>query len=222
VLTPAPDNRAGYWLWNASTGTHTTQFDPHCPLTSVGCVINSQNVWANVQEHSSPGRISFNLSSHKHWSPLFSTTMEPLDTVQQGQLVYDATDQVRVQDLQEAIEREIRDHVMSLRSRFITRWNNNCGRTLHRMLTRYEEQLSDPQTFRDTSELEEITTSYSLSGFPLHFSYANILHIVGAVERTGLHLTENKRAEFGLSVYVHPYPNDVVSVWVFLVTMIPK
>ena len=61
-----------------------------------------------------------------------------------------------------------------------------------------------------------------LSGFPLHFSYANILHIVGAVERTRLHLTENRRAEFGLSVYVHPYPNDVVSVWVFLVTMIPK
>ena len=51
-------------------------------------------------------------------------------------MVYDATDQVRVHDLQEGIEREIRDHVMSLRSRFITRWNNNCGRILHEMLTR--------------------------------------------------------------------------------------
>ena len=47
------------------------------------------------------------------------------------------TDRVKVHNLQEAIEREIRDHVMSLRSRFITRWNNNCGRTLHKMLIRY-------------------------------------------------------------------------------------
>ena len=31
-------------LWNASTGAHTTQYDPHCPLTSVGCIINCNNV----------------------------------------------------------------------------------------------------------------------------------------------------------------------------------
>ena len=61
-----------------------------------------------------------------------------------------------------------------------------------------------------------------LSGYPLHFPYANILHIVTSIERTGLHLTEDRRVEFGLAVFVYPYPNDVVSVWVFLVTMIPK
>ena len=66
------------------------------------------------------------------------------------------------------------------------------------------------------------TILIQLSGYPLHFSYASILHIVSAVEQTGLHLTENRRAEFSLSVYVHPYPNDVVSVWVFIVTMVPK
>ena len=38
----------GYWLWNASTGRHSTQYDPHCPLTSVGCIINKQNVRSSV------------------------------------------------------------------------------------------------------------------------------------------------------------------------------
>ena len=59
----------------------------------------------------------------------------------QRELVYDVTDQVRVRDLQEAIEREIRDHLMSLRSRFITRWNTNCGRTLHKMLIRSHTEV---------------------------------------------------------------------------------
>ena len=65
----------------------------------------------------------------------------------QQDLVYDVTDKVKVHNLQEAIEREIRDHVMSLRSRFITRWNNNCGKTLHKILVRYV------YTYLDTTKL---------------------------------------------------------------------
>ena len=34
----------GYWLWNASTGKHSSQYDPHCPLISVGCIIGKENV----------------------------------------------------------------------------------------------------------------------------------------------------------------------------------
>ena len=41
----------GVWLWNASTGRHTTQCDPHCPLTSVHCVIGKQNVSVTSTQH---------------------------------------------------------------------------------------------------------------------------------------------------------------------------
>ena len=51
-----------------------TADDPACPLTSVGCVFNDQNVWANVQvfeklkdiEHRNFG------SSAGCWPPLFT------------------------------------------------------------------------------------------------------------------------------------------------------
>ena len=44
VLTENPHSGVGYWLWNPSTGKHYPQHEAYCPLTSVGCVINHQNV----------------------------------------------------------------------------------------------------------------------------------------------------------------------------------
>ena len=42
------------------------------------------------------------------------------------------------------------------------------------------------------------------------------------VERTGIHLNEDKKVEYALAVYVHSYPNDIISVWIYVVSMIPK
>lgn len=44
VLTEAPRNGVGYWLWNASSGHHFAQHEPYIPLKSVGCVIDQHNV----------------------------------------------------------------------------------------------------------------------------------------------------------------------------------
>ena len=39
------------------------------------------------------------------------------------------------------IERTVREHLMTLRSRFITRWNRHATRKLHSLLPRYTTQL---------------------------------------------------------------------------------
>ena len=173
------------------------------------------------------------------------------------------------------IERTVREHLMTLRSRFITRWNRHATRKLHSLLPRYttqlymytltktstlllvhvmvnghlffrfEENLSSPPLHEHSAELAEITTSYKvqwkepslmnifyqnfisllqlqLSGFPLHFRYSDIRHIVSTVESTGIHLCENERVEYALAIYIHPYPNDVLSVWLYIASLIPK
>ena len=61
-----------------------------------------------------------------------------------------------------------------------------------------------------------------LSGFPLHLRYSDIQHIVSTVESTGIHLCENEHVEYALAVYVHPYPDDVLSVWLYTASLIPK
>ena len=32
------------WIWNANTGEHYTVYDNFCPLITVGCIINDENV----------------------------------------------------------------------------------------------------------------------------------------------------------------------------------
>lgn len=33
-----------YWIWNASTGEHYSYQDLYCPLQSVGCLVDADNV----------------------------------------------------------------------------------------------------------------------------------------------------------------------------------
>lgn len=58
-------------------------------------------------------------------------------------------------------------------------------------------------------------------GFPLHLRCSDTGQVLAAVERTGIHLCEHERAEFALAVYIRCYPNDVLSVWVYLANLIP-
>lgn len=61
-----------------------------------------------------------------------------------------------------------------------------------------------------------------LVGFPIHVRYSDLQQLLTTVERTGIHLCENKNVEYSLAVYVHAYPNDVLSVWIYVVYLVPK
>ncbi len=65
-------------------------------------------------------------------------------------------------------------------------------------------------------------THTQLTGFPIHFRYSDIHHILTTVEGTAVHLCEDEQVEYSLAVYVHPYPNDVLSVWLYIVSLVPK
>ena len=38
------DADAGYWIWNPSSGDHFRVQDMTCPLQSIGCLVNHENV----------------------------------------------------------------------------------------------------------------------------------------------------------------------------------
>ena len=59
-----------------------------------------------------------------------------------------------------------------------------------------------------------------ISGYPLHFGDYDVNKITYAVEKTGIHLCEDENVEYSLAVYVHAYPNDVVSIWIFIAALI--
>lgn len=39
-----------YWIWNAGTGEHFSYRDSYCPLQSISCLINAENVGLIINE----------------------------------------------------------------------------------------------------------------------------------------------------------------------------
>ncbi|XP_036994800.2 protein CC2D2B isoform X3 [Artibeus jamaicensis] len=61
--------------------------------------------------------------------------------------------------------------------------------------------------------------SIQIAGFPIQMSYTDIQSIVDAVYQTGIHSSELPHTEFALAVYIHTYPNNILSVWVYLASL---
>lgn len=221
VLTHSPLlEDVGYWIWNSSTGTHYYQNEQGIPLMSVGCIVNGTNIWANIQEHDHPSLVVFDTKNSKLWMPLLPSEVE-WKTVQQD-LVYSQTDAYKVKEIQQRFERSARDFIMKGRSRFVTKWNRHCTKSLQGILPSLENSSQTTSLSDHIQALNEVKSGYDLSGFPMNIRYSDADHLLEAIERTGIHLNESRNAEFGLAVHIHPYPNDILSLWVYIVCMIPK
>jgi coiled-coil and C2 domain-containing protein 2A len=70
-------------------------------------------------------------------------------------------------------------------------------------------------------EICENFNGFQINGYPLHIRYTDISQLLGAIESTNIHSCGRDKTEFALSVYIHPYPNDVLSLWVYLAVMNP-
>ena len=49
--------------------------------------------------------------------------------------------------------------------------------------------------------------------------FTEIDPIIETVYATGVHAQESSDVEYALAVYVHPYPNSVLSVWVYVASL---
>ena len=221
VLTQSPlPEDVGYWIWNSSTGVHYYQNEPGIPLISVGCLVNNSNVWANIQEHDHPGLVVFDTRNNKLWNPLLPSDVN-WATVQQD-LAYSQPDSYKIKEIQQRFERSARDFIMRGRNRFVTKWNRHCTKALQAVLPLFETHPQGASLLEYHQALNEVQSSYNLYGFPMNFRYSDADSLLEAIERTGIHFNESKNAEFGLAIHIHTYPNDILSLWVYIVCITPK
>ncbi|XP_035270947.1 coiled-coil and C2 domain-containing protein 2A isoform X2 [Anguilla anguilla] len=214
-------------IWNPSSGQCYGQYDTFCPLQAVGCLVSAENVWFNTQVHDAPMRMSFDVSKSKFWKPFFSRAFSDpgLSSVQPDQLVYRRTDKTAAVELQDRIEKILREKMMEWRPRQPTRWNRYCTSTLRHFLPTLELSAGRHLGEEHRLELQSMLGDYRLSGFPLHQPFSEMGPLVEAVYSTGVHCagapgTDASNVEFALAAYVHPYPNNVLSVWVYLASLI--
>ncbi|XP_077547771.1 coiled-coil and C2 domain containing 2A [Haemaphysalis longicornis] len=211
-------------IWNAVTGRSYSASDSYGPLQTVGCLVGAENIWANVQKHDHPSRLSYNLSKTSHWKPFFTKGKTPptLESVQPSELTYEPTDASYVTKLQQKIEFALKESVMKWRKRFRTSWNRYASQVLRKILPRLESMASTSSNTDDIQELSEILTSYKMSGFPLSMSFTDVETVIETVLSTGVHLTESRNVEFALAVHIHPYPSSVLAVWVYIAALTRK
>ncbi|CAO2585446.1 Protein CC2D2B [Lemmus lemmus] len=60
----------------------------------------------------------------------------------------------------------------------------------------------------------------AVTGFPIQMPYTDVQAVIDAVYQTGIHSSEFPQTEFALAVYIHPYPNNILSVWVYLASLV--
>ncbi|XP_036185045.1 coiled-coil and C2 domain-containing protein 2A isoform X5 [Myotis myotis] len=211
-----------YLIWNPCSGHFYGQFDTFCPLKSVGCLIGPDNIWFNIQRYDSPLRVNFDVTKPKLWKSFFSRSLPypGLSSVQPEELVYQRTDKAAAAELQDRIEKILKEKVMDWRPRHLTRWNRYCTSTLRHFLPLLESSRGEEAEEDHRAELLRQLGDYRFSGFPLHMPYSELKPLIEAVYSTGVHNIDVPNVEFALAVYIHPYPRNVLSVWIYVASLI--
>ncbi|MEE6462446.1 hypothetical protein FKM82_001600 [Ascaphus truei] len=211
-----------YIIWNPSNGRFYSQYDSFCPLQSVGCLINADNIWFNIQQYDSPMSMSFDINRPKLWKPFFSRSYPNpgLASVQPEELIYQRADKTTAMELQDQIEKMLKEKIMEWRPRHPTRWNRYCTSTLRQFLPILEQNQGKEVEDDHRAELQRQLGDYRCSGFPIHMAFSEVRPLIEAMYSTGVHNSEVPNVEFALAVYVHPYPKSILSVWIYVASLI--
>ena len=219
-------------FWNAVTGDCYSGRDSFSPLKQIDCIFNAENVWGNVQLSSNPINMMFDLTNTSAWKAFFTLKREPPGgspfagpSVQVPSLEYTEISKPRAETVQANITKALKQEIRLLRERkgHTTRFNGMVSDELRRkVLSHFEEAHYDSSKGFELSQvLETMSEQQGLRGFPINFPYINMEDAVEQVIST-YHFIEDipgQGIQFGLGVHVAPYPNDVYSCWIYLVTI---
>ena len=136
-------------------------------------------------------------------------------------LKYFPTDPKYVKELESKIEKKLREKLEAWRPHHITKLNRFGCTALRQILDRIETS-QDEIINTEPEELVQILNSYRLSGFPINLPYTNMNGIFEAVFATQVHALPSSDVEFALAAHIHPYPNTVLSVWVYVASLVRK
>jgi coiled-coil and C2 domain-containing protein 2A len=106
----------------------------------------------------------------------------------------------------------------------VTRWNRLCSRSLKTLLTRFEQDVVAKSPISDSilssSEMSSIARVYKLTGHPINVPYTDSGALLGVIFNSDIHSNVSTGVEFALGIHCHGYPGRIVSVWVFLASLV--
>ncbi|XP_054738715.1 coiled-coil and C2 domain-containing protein 2A [Anastrepha obliqua] len=212
-------------LIDPCNGKRYGTLDVFCPLNKICLVVAQDNLYCNIQAESRVTMTNFNLNDTSCWLPAFSKrSPAPLGGIQK--LNYNYQLSFNTFELKRNIERKIMKKVNSWRTMRKTIWNRAFQPRLQGILQSLEQlSTSGNGSSAEAKYSDQIAAefpNYKIYGYALNFAYTNLTSISERIKSTGIHLNTDKRVEFCLATHIHIYPNNVLSVWIFLISLIPN
>ncbi len=232
-----------FLLINACNGHVYSAADQRMPISDVYCLVTSYNIWANIQEAGAPYDIEFDVLNPYHWRPFFGARMPPplasLQTVQE-EISYEPTDPTYALDIEKSLRQSIKNAIRRWRSRrykSATTFHPDASSIIHDILPMLEDyKLLGPraqsstmdalsvQSIQDTinEKLKSVLRTRTLTGCPINVPYSDADAILSKVKSMCVHETNDNDAQFVMAVRVFPLVNNLVSVWIYVGTVIAK
>uniref|UniRef100_A0AAG5DD09 C2 domain-containing protein n=1 Tax=Anopheles atroparvus TaxID=41427 RepID=A0AAG5DD09_ANOAO len=211
-----------YFVVDPCSGKKYSSTDTYCPLNRVYLLVNQANVWGNVQKENRVFLTQLDVRKSGYWRALFNRFNEaPGGCVQEDSISYQEA--LPAKELQRAIERKLMRKIGSWRTHRKTVWNRFMSDHLRSTLMSLErDACTEVYTERYADEFAQMFVSYKVNGFPINLPYSNLSTIVSQVKGTGIHLNSEAGVEYALGVYIKPYPSNVYSIWIFLMSLVPR
>ncbi len=167
------------------------------------------------------------MTDSKCWKPFFNGSNKiELPSVQKDSLRFFKTEIKFVKELEAKIESRLRDKLQEWRPRHLTKFNRYGCSALRQILSKMEKQRVQLSTTlnqqSEPEELRQLESTYKISGFPIDLPYTNMQAIYEAVQATQVHAMPSSEIEYALAVHIHPYPNTIMAVWIYLAVLTRK
>ncbi|MGH0115552.1 UNVERIFIED_CONTAM: hypothetical protein FKN15_024882 [Acipenser sinensis] len=137
-----------------------------------------------------------------------------------SEISYRPTDTRFVEELESRIEKTLKMKLMEWRSHHPTRWHRQCILMFRHILPRLECNPGGAVLEEQVLELETVLKEYKVTGFPVQMPHTDMKTVIETIHSTGIHNTEIPGTEFAIAVYIHPYPNNILSLWIYLASLV--
>jgi len=209
-------------LWDAITGCAYPQGDESCPLQKIYYMVSTDNAYANVQLNKFTPLLDFDVSNLRMWAPLhggkFKMTMM---TVQDKTLHYSSPDNMLVRQLQSEVCESVQNAIRGWRQ-VPTSFRPDISVKIGGMIDKLEQTKLNG-TSSSSSEMalpESITRARAVFGFALHVPFTGVESLIERVKATEIHRNRNPRVEFTVAARAFAYPGGVISLWVFVCSIV--
>jgi len=193
--------------------------------------------------------IEYDIENKKHWRPFFNKSnrnkylnneMDGIDTIQ-SEIIYPTGEAINLAYLEDDIKNFVSRKFADERINHYTRWNHSCSDILRETMRELETLKREtccpavssfkklkgegkPSKTSDifdelTLNLNNIVRGKKIYGFPINTSFTNLDALWEEVKNTGMHEIVGSNVEFVLSVFVYAYPCNVISVWIYLLSL---